>query len=106
MSSPSNNLKELNDWLISSDHQHNCAAYREGLLCCMDVGHENRPLILNLILDTILAKPEMQNEVAHLYGSQEQLNIDDEGDEFENDLAIARNAFRADLRAMLEGMKA
>jgi hypothetical protein len=40
-------------------------------------------------------------EEAHLYGSNEQA-IMDEGDDFENDLAIARNALRTELRTALQ----
>ena len=47
--------------------------------------------------------PEMQDEEAHLYGSTEQLALTtDDGDIFENDIAIGRNAFRAEIRAAIK----
>jgi hypothetical protein len=43
-----------------------------------------------------------ENEEAHLYGSSEQLAMND-ADEFENDLAIARNHLRKEQRARVAG---
>lgn len=43
-----------------------------------------------------------ENEEAHLYGSSEQLAMNDMN-EFENDLAIARNHLRSEQRARVAG---
>lgn len=75
----SNNLKEL--------------SLRQELASLLKLFHgtvEGTDQILNLIIDTILAMPEMQDEPMP---------------EIRNSYKATRNNTRADLRAMLEGLK-
>lgn len=54
-------------------------------------------LLHRLIADEVIGQPE----IAHLYGSEKQLAMTDDGDIFENDIAIGNNALRADQRIRL-----
>lgn len=45
-----------------------------------------------------------EDEKAYLYGSKEQMAMDD-GEEFENDLAICRNYYRSEQRTKLKELR-
>lgn len=108
--SPTNNLKELNDiekWLANSfesflreDPTRLTSASPKMAANYVVARFEN--LLAserNLILDTILASEKMQDEdeAGSVYNGK-VLN--------KNAFAIKRNKLRAELRAMLEGLKA
>lgn len=93
--SPSNNLKEQ----VATELQLEAIVdkYKHRLLNANQLSDN----IVDLILDTILASEEMQND--------EVKQIDDtstQDDYYDNNLVPnIRNEFKADLRAMLEGLK-